>query len=1396
MANKVTIEVEARFVDEVSGKTKYVVSGLDDIGEAADDAQKKLGNLGKKNTKASLDLDNNKFIKKLTESDNRAARFAGKTIKGTVTLHDKASSVLKKIEGGAKTIAGKTWTALVKIKDYATTPLKKIKDALFNIKSLVLAITAGLAANQFILKPINVADAYSSAKIGFSTLLGADRGQQMMDDLDEFAKKSPFDTSGVISNAQKMLAMGWSAEDIVGDMEIIGNAAASTGNLNQGLESIVRAMSQIKTKGKLSAEELNQLAEAGISAKAMLAEELGYGSGDDALAKFSKDQEKGLIGAEVALDALLRGMKRYDGMMESMANETAEGLMSQLKDTFEVNIVRRWGQGLQDGAKKGLGTVLDLLDESEGALQDLGDVVYDIGKDLSNWAADKLKGAVKAIKEITSTEEFQNAGLFDKVKMLWSGVIGNPFSEWWSNTVVPWWGGVAVPWLTEKATALGKAIGSGLTTGLLALFGIDVSDAVEDGSSIAGGFVQGFLDGFDGAAITDAFVDAIGNVWDALPTWAKWLIGGYGGAKVATGVGNLVGGISNIAGVVGSASAGTGILGFGSNAAIAMGAGNLAGGASLGAGALSALGLAGTAGLATGAFTAVDGGIELYKGIKNDDSVAKQSGGWKVGGALGGAAAGAAIGSIIPGVGTLVGAGVGALAGSALGWWQSHKIKKAAAENAESLEEMAKSESAAAEEAAKLKVEMDKLAKESLADHFGDITLSADEMQHAIRNVIGEEFFKGADAVTNAIDQMDSAFSSLQNNSEALKKNLWVATFAKDAKLTSDEAESLKSSAKSFRDSATAYVTDAQYAAVESVKAIMGNTEDAEKLIESTNKYYGSQGDEIAKLSKQLNDELAAALKDNVITVDEKKSLDEIRSSITRITQQIQQEEYEAEMNILKAKYAGDLTPEGFGDMMKGAAEQNEKLAETYWDGFGRASVGKAEAEIEILRQGVLDKLANMWSNTADYGLGTLKEQYAEELGIFGGDVANLLKEHTGNEITEAAEGMSEDTRAAVGKMMEYMQPTTEQIEGLVKSYKDAGLEVPEALSSYLETAEFYEALAKGPEAVEKYYQSQKIDIDPQIEMVDLTEKVARGLDPVEKVFSVQANVETEWTYDEFDDEWISPDGNYSFSTQALVEAGWTYNSFDKKWISPDEKYSFSTSAQIAAIYGVNQFNGSKNDFGVHDEYNYKTTVNVAANFKISGTMTDTGIKGTANKMARQLAQDGFVNSARGNIIYPSGFNAPGYAAGGMVRGGSRLVRVAEEGSPEMIIPLSSQRRERGLKLWEKAGEMLGAPGFSNNGKSNIVAPEFARGGIIGGSQDEGLRFNQYDTGEASTGQTVQIDVGGITVEIQVDATGKENIAEAIKEQGDEIAEVVAGILVGAFGSQFENTPTRGGIAY
>lgn len=745
MARKIVIDVEARFKDEVTDEAK-----------AASDSVDKLG---KKKAKPSLDADDSKFWKKYRKAEDKAKSFgkskfsaffeakdkasavigkimtkaksyAGKTWSSIVSAKDKASSILSKVVGIGKTIGGKTWSAIVKVKDYAMTPLTKIKNMLFSIKTLAAAVFAGVAAKQLVMNPIGLADAYSSAKIGFQTLLGDKKGQKMMDDLDVFAKATPFKSSEVISQSQRMLAMGWNAEDILKDMGTIGDAAAATGKGEEGLQRIVLALSQIKSKGKLSTEELNQLAEAGISAKRYLAEGLGYGTGDAGLAAMTKDLESGAIGADKAVQALLDGMKEYNGMMEKTANETVSGLWSQIQDTFEINILRRWGQGLQDGAKRGFGSIVDLLGTADKALGDFGDTIYEVGKSLSNWAADKLEKAVKTIKEVTGTGAFKSASLGGKVKILWDEVIAEPLEKWWDNT--------GKSKVAKIAGSVGKTIGTGITGGLLVLLGFDAESALADGVSIGGSFMDGFLEGFD----TDRIGEALSN-WVSENKGLATALGAVLGFKLISGIGNLVGNIKNLfpgksggsgagsgyatatmdvtAGVVnvyganmggsgtggtyfgkgktpalpGGSGSGTPLLTSGAGAGAAgktllgvtlkdgtiatTGSGLTAGlakvGVSLGSGASTAGGAAaagagGIAGGIMGAIGLVSAGIDLFQGIKAGKEGKKKKAKdeyWTAGTKAGMVGTGAGIGAAIGSVIPGAGTAVGALVGAGVG---------------------------------------------------------------------------------------------------------------------------------------------------------------------------------------------------------------------------------------------------------------------------------------------------------------------------------------------------------------------------------------------------------------------------------------------------------------------------------------------------------------------------------------------------------------------------------------------------------------------------------------------------------------------------------------------------------------------------------------------------------
>ena len=134
---------------------------------------------------------------------------------------------------------------------------------------------------------------------------------------------------------------------------------------------------------------------------------------------------------------------------------------------------------------------------------------------------------------------------------------------------------------------------------------------------------------------------------------------------------------------------------------------------------------------------------------------------------------------------------------------------------------------------------------------------------------------------------------------------------------------------------------------------------------------------------------------------------------------------------------------------------------------------------------------------------------------------------------------------------------------------------------------------------------------------------------------------------------------------------------------------------------------------------------------------------------------------------------------------------VAEAGA-EAIIPLSGNRRERGLDLWERTGEMLG------------VKP-YADGGIIGGNAPEpmdapapvvsGNTAAPSSAGGNGGGTSIPVTIQSLTVEINVDGSTAQNpqeLAEAIRENIRGMTDDIAYQLATAMQQVYSNTPKEG----
>lgn len=1067
-----------------------------------------------------------KFNQSVDKSKEKIKQLGGQHAQPKVSLVDRASSTLSTLSSKLNRFVSKPWKIGVSIVNKTGRVLSRIKNSLFSLKSLALTIGGALAlktvAQKGIMEPIGLADQYSSAKIGFSTLLGNKKGQQMMNNLDAFAKKTPFKTSNTIAQAQKLLAMGWEAKDIVKDMYTIGDAAAATGKGDEGLQRIALALSQIKSKGKLSTEELNQLAEAGISAKKYLAEGLGYGTGDKGIMALSADLQKGAIGSEAAIKAILNGMKEYKGMMDKTANETVEGLKSQIEDTFEINVFRKWGQGLQAGAKKGLGSIVSLLDKSEDGLKSLGSNLYKIGKQLSNWGAKKLEGTIDKIMKLTETRKFKDASVFGKIGMIagttWDELIAKPFGNWWDST--------GKPYIEGKFKDFGRLMGKGLTNGvqalgkgILTLLGVDTSgmEVFKDASDVGSNFSKGFAEGFDGKkvmnTIKDVFVagfkalfngegGVLGNIIKAGIT-LKLTAGILSALSTVTGLWNGTGGVAGSAlsgggilsgvglkGVVGSAGMGTGLLGFGSKTAIRLGAGNLAGGASLGVGGLSAVGLGATAGGILGGIGLYQGGKDVYRAIKADNSNDKKHYGWRGGTKIGmvgaGAAAGAAIGSVVPVLGTAAGALIGAGIGGIGALWKGNDL-------ADSISGVTKSTKELNEEA-------EKLGKKDMEKRFGKWALSADEVSSKVKKIVGEDTIRRVNKFNQSMSDLNEVRDELADKKYTI--DYTGAMIKGGGKLSKSDVEEYKSALEGYASATKNLLTTNKKSTRSAFQLLYGDdTKGLAKMTKGMEKTYSGLEGKLAKKSAKLNDVIAKAFEDGKITVDEQKKIEELVGQIEDIQDKVEERvkkvteaEAKASYDLIKQKYSyKDLTSESFKSLVGELDTQNKTNMKAYDDAYIKA---KAEIDVEFEEGTINEKqykkklkeIENKWRNgkaetikaSVNVSLDVLKANYGDsftkiEKALSGDSMkiyANKLSAATkysthGLTYTEwdknsktvlndakdsflEGAGIDKSMQKQMADLYNSMKPQEKDLLELKKSYEDAGEKVPQWIQDSL----------------------------------------------------------------------------------------------------------------------------------------------------------------------------------------------------------------------------------------------------------------------------------------------------------------------------------------------------------
>lgn len=341
------------------------------------------------------------FIASLNSASNTAKSFGTRLqaiLKG-VKLPKVNTSPLKSSLTSAEHMAKHTANNI-------NNSLGSVKNAFGGLKGIlggVGGVLAGLGLSLGTKAVFDYSKSLDNAKINWEVLMGsAEEGQKMLQRIQQFAKDTPFDFDSTQKFAQQLKIAGLNGDQLFKTMQVIGDAAQ--GNVEKA-EGIATAYQQMSAKGKIQAEEMNQLLERGIPAWDMLAKATGKTK-----AELMDMASKGKLMADEYLPKLIEQMDAtFGGGMQKQA-QTFNGQLSQLED----NLLMLGSRGVAPLRQALTGLMKDINDVFDGKMS--------VTEMLSKWGTQFKEGLTKL------GESIANFDLASFVKKLLKGFeVGGGF---------------------------------------------------------------------------------------------------------------------------------------------------------------------------------------------------------------------------------------------------------------------------------------------------------------------------------------------------------------------------------------------------------------------------------------------------------------------------------------------------------------------------------------------------------------------------------------------------------------------------------------------------------------------------------------------------------------------------------------------------------------------------------------------------------------------------------------------------------------------------------------------------------------------------------------------------------------------------------------------------------
>ena len=608
----------------------------------------------------------------------------------------------------------------------------------------------------------------------------------------------------------------------------------------------------------------------------------------------------------------------------------------------------------------------------------------------------------------------------------------------------------------------------------------------------------------------------------------------------------------------------------------------------------------------------------------------------------------------------------------------------------------------------------------NLADHFGNIALSLEELQKIAEYVVSTGNIDKIREALNAYEGLDEYTQIISSTTEALNKMNWKIQIGME--LTPEEQEEYQKSIEEYIKAVEDFAVQGRYAVHLNLTAIFGD-DDTSGVVDKVDRFYQDQYGELTRLGGELADAVSKGFEDNFLDEFEVQGIIKIQQQMAEIQKALALGEYDATLSAISTRFsAGQLTADSFQDLQAELKEAAQTVSQEYEKSYikAQAALGASlssgyltqaeyDAASETNKQEMLRGQAEANIKAVQFMINSIEDAYGAEIKTYNQRVKEIIDEYTADSYNwdweerggvmwmglidslQKDNGLDSTTEKAIGELLDNMSSQIEMINNLANEWDSLTPEMQTDIAAIQQNL-----------AVLGGMTSRRAFLGTAGDTGALSDDLAN------RIFAGGENAAKTWLEEYYEN--VTTDAYQGAQRMADQTARDTQDLLNE---------SFSVGFDVYSTLGIH--------------------------LKPSITIPETTFDFS---LGSPYGSDGKINGPYSDA-YINAWNAahPGqHARGGLVQS-KELSWLAEEG-PEMVVPLDGS--QRAVSLWEMAGRLLGMSSLTD----------------------------RFSLDGATSGGSVSVEYSP-TLQFYGEAPSRKDLDEALKMSQDEFNDMMENYLAG-----------------